>query len=439
MSGSSQNPVQNRVVKQYVDAVKTTAEAAYTRSSLNLGRINTIQEVDLPDIYYELADLKEIVFETVAAVAAYVVDPAAFFVTPSYITIDNVAYPVIDDTDAEVAEILGSTVVSEGDLVDFEMKSITSRGFNQWNEEWEVGLINTTTGENQPGGTTIRSKNHIGVIPGNTYYIKAPYAIGSYGIVIFFYDSAKNYIRYIDSYSTSVAIPNDCAFIRFQVSKVYGTTYNNDICVNVSNASFNGQYKPYRESSIDWESVIPNDEDRTARSAGTARDVIYVREDGNDTFSIVKRKKIDVVNLGTLNWTYQSGGFFLSQTQPSGIKQETVITNLKCPKYSAGNAWYTALNDGEIVGCLSALSANVVSVCVKDTSYADAASFKAAMSDVVLNYELNAPEETVLASGLLYDQVSFLIERGGTIAINGGMPDALPGVEIDIPVKRFNE
>ena len=590
MSGTSQNPVQNRVVKSYVDAVKTTAEAAYTRSGSNLSRINAIQNVDLPNIYYELADLKEIVFETVAAVAAYVVDPAAFFVTPSYITIEGVAYPVIDDTDAEVAEILGSTVVwnqhvrngnfaseddwtaesstfsvssnaatftassqygsikqtvyglkgghkyalfamvrtttatdsvainlfrnlshevftaastgwqamkslieietdgngtlyvtdnraadwdavyvrsvvivdvtaaiptntptsvdddrvqrliryalanpayAENALLDFRIDSITSRGFNQWNEAWMANnLFAGVSGSSDP----------INIDPANPIYFDtpSPYYIGSYQVFVQFLDAANNVLGTLQTWSPIVTpdkIPESAASIKFGlVNDVYGTTYHDDICVNVSNASLNGQYKPYREGEIDWESIIPDDEDRTARSAGSVRDVIYVRDDGNDTFSIVKNKKIGVVDLGTRTWLYD-GGNNIFVAQIPGMKANPYTSDaVLCSAYPTKPLKLADFPDDAI-----RYGDGSNYIYVRDNSYPDAVAFKSAMSGVLLAYELATPEETVLASGLLYDHVSFLIERGGTIAINGGMPDALPGVEIDIPVKRFNE
>lgn len=578
MSGSSQNPVQNRVVKQYVDAVKTTAEAAYTRSSLNLGRINTIQNVDLPDIYYELADLKEIVFETVAAVAAYVVDPAAFFVTPSYITIDNVAYPVIDDTDAEVAEILGSTVVwnqlaqemsgtywqglsatdvsfsdgvatftataqngrilpkeayrfqvkaghkylvmacvklttgttsvslymgsslaytaattawqvlygifeasadasgawfgvmdgraSDWDAIqaksptfvdlsvavptdtptdvsdervqqllqyalanpayaapaplDFKIDSITSRGFNQWDEQSEFGNVGSI-------GGNFKCKTPMRVIPNATYYFYCgSYSAGGSGLRVQYLDGNMSPIKQDILYGTAIQMPKNCHYFVWGIqSSIYGTTYKHDICVNVSNLSLNGQYKPYKESDIDWESIIPDDEDRTARSAGTIRDVIYVRDDGNDTFSIVKRKNVGSYTFtGSENWNFGTGmtytyGLSLGGS-PNTYNLITDIEDITSAQIGSG--------DG-----------NNIILRLDTGTYNNADKVRTLTSGKTITYELATPQETVLASGLLYDHVSFLIEKGGTIAINGGMPDALPGVEIDIPVKRFNE
>ena len=53
------------------------------------------------------------------------------------------------------------------------LQSHTMRGFNQWDEEWEVGSIASSTGQNADNNTTIRSKNYNPCIPNTTYYFKS--------------------------------------------------------------------------------------------------------------------------------------------------------------------------------------------------------------------------------------------------------------------------
>lgn len=595
LSDVSANPVQNKVVTSAINSLDARLTPVETRSLLNEGKINEIRNVDLPNIYYELADLKEIVFETVAAVAAYVVDPAAFFVTPSYITIDSVAYPVIDDTDAEVAEIIGSTVVwnqhvrngnfastdywtaegstfsvssnvatftassqygsikqslyglkgghkyalfamvrtttatdsvainlfrnlshqvftaastewqamkslieietdgngtlyvtdnraadwdavyvrsvvivdvtdaiptntptsvdddrvqrliqyalanpayAENALLDFKIDSITSRGFNQWDETVEIGALYSDGYENDSVMNQLRS-DFIEVLPDETYYVCSK---NEFPVYVRLYDKDKHPIgstwNYPNIKNATFNTTSETQYIRLLLTSDYGTTYNHDICINVSNASLNGRYKPYRESSIDWESVIPDDEDRTARSAGTARDVIYVRDDGNDTFSIVKRTVIWTYTFtGNESWTARTAGTncdyyvtvsgFLPEYAEPNNQGGSICSN----GYQKGNA-YSGNEAGLLYVDAKRIYISVPTGANPNTIFTNG---------VKINYELYAKQETVLASGLLYDQISFLIEKGGTIAVNGGMPDALPGVEIDIPVKRFNE
>ena len=139
-----------------------------------------------------------------------------------------------------------------GTLINNEATGIKTVGFNQWDEEWEEGVIDNDTGNNFDASDRVRSKNHIRVISGQTYYIKAPSGRGLY---LYCYDNNKQYIGRalgINSFSnTTVTIPAGCGYIRFTVSAGY-TTYNNDICINLSWSGYrNGEYEAYWESLLD--------------------------------------------------------------------------------------------------------------------------------------------------------------------------------------------
>jgi hypothetical protein len=105
--------------------------------------------------------------------------------------------------------------------------NVTRSGVNLWDEEWEVGRIDNTTGENS-NGNFIRSKNYIRVQPNEEYYLVLPTTINLY-----YYDKYKNYIGYDSGVTNGIkTIPNNCYYIRFFVASAYGTTYNDDISVN---------------------------------------------------------------------------------------------------------------------------------------------------------------------------------------------------------------
>ena len=113
---------------------------------------------------------------------------------------------------------------------------ITRTGFNIWDEEWEVGSIDYDTGVPVSDNNMIRSKNFIPVVPGQQYYMTI--SVG----YRFAYDSEKNFISRINFANP---IPENCHYIKFRLTSAYGTTYNNDICINISDQSRNGEYKPY--------------------------------------------------------------------------------------------------------------------------------------------------------------------------------------------------
>lgn len=121
-------------------------------------------------------------------------------------------------------------------------------GFNQWDEQWEEGNIDSTTGQNTSVTGRIRSKNYIPVLEGARYYFK-----GSDSIGLRYYDVNKNFISYDTVMNQTRVIPNGVAYLRFICLNT--TTYNNDICINLSSEK-NGQYEPYKTRSYTLDSSL---------------------------------------------------------------------------------------------------------------------------------------------------------------------------------------
>ena len=108
---------------------------------------------------------------------------------------------------------------------------VTVQGINQWDEEWEVGEINGSTGANANTGVAIRSKNYIPAINTNEYYFK----IGYTSCTIYQYSSedVSGYIGAIYGKANSTfSLASNCNYIRFATGTGYGTTYNHDISIN---------------------------------------------------------------------------------------------------------------------------------------------------------------------------------------------------------------
>lgn len=131
-------------------------------------------------------------------------------------------------------------------------------GFNQWDEEWEVGDIEY--GENHENDSRIRSKNYIPVISGATYFFHS--SVNTW-YEIYFYDGNKNYISFIDVYNETFVIPSGICYMRFYGSGAYPPPYNHDICINLSDPAKNGTYEPYKRVVLplnltDREVISPN-------------------------------------------------------------------------------------------------------------------------------------------------------------------------------------
>ena len=130
--------------------------------------------------------------------------------------------------------------------------NVTRTGANVWDEEWELGTFNTTTGANIARTDQIRSKNMIPVLPNTEYYFATP----STSAWLLFYDESENVIEgYTPSGHTvsgnsimvtnhSFITPSNAKYVRFYLLSNYGATYNNDISINYPSTATS--YEPYQ-------------------------------------------------------------------------------------------------------------------------------------------------------------------------------------------------
>ena len=155
----------------------------------------------------------------------------------------------------------------EHKLLSFNGTGIKTVGFNQWDEEWEVGSY-TSTGIKNSSTTEMRNKNFIPVLPNTQYYFNSPV----WG-VWYAYDDDKNLIsrNVANPMPTAFVTPSNCHYINFYLNSAYGTTYKNDICINIS-SSKNGTYEPYKTDSLSL--PIAQYFPSGMRSAGNAYDEI---------------------------------------------------------------------------------------------------------------------------------------------------------------------
>ena len=123
-------------------------------------------------------------------------------------------------------------------ITGFSQANVVRTGANVWDEEWELGLIGETTGENVPSTINIRSKNYIPIKGGKSYYF---YVGSGVNIRIFFYDHNKNPITlgtgniYHDCHNEAYTAPANASYVRFRTYNTYGSTYGNNISINYPN------------------------------------------------------------------------------------------------------------------------------------------------------------------------------------------------------------
>lgn len=126
--------------------------------------------------------------------------------------------------------------------------TVMTRGLNLWDEQWEVGSYNSSTGAKEANATRIRSKNMIPCLSETEYYFECGTYNQLYGIHAYFYEQDKTYLGHRATYNVArkITSPAGAKFMAFNLHEEYGATYNNDICINVSDPLLNGTYERYK-------------------------------------------------------------------------------------------------------------------------------------------------------------------------------------------------
>ena len=269
-----------------------------------------------------------------------------------------------------------------GSLLNFTADKIKTVGFNQWDEEWELGYYDVT-GQPVASSENIRCKNYIPVLANTTYYALT----NRIYIYICEYDVNKNFIGtrygYVDTQFTTLS---NTKYIKFNMASGYGTTYNNNICINISDATKNGTYEPYTTNTL--ELPISDFFPTGMKSAGEVYDELLPRR---------ATSNIGSIDLGTLTWTHRGEihqGLFSTQLQFGSYKYYEDCQCL-CSKYEykgTVDAVSKVVDLGDktcSVYYTQGYESNYI--YIYDSTYSDAPTFKSAMNGVMFNYELAEP------------------------------------------------
>lgn len=288
-----------------------------------------------------------------------------------------------------------------GSLQSVNASKHVTRGFNQWDEETANGYWNhSNNGAFVAHSSYLACKNKIPVLPNTTYFWQTPTVARE----ILYYDSNDNLISYssLTSVATTFTTPSGCASVAFYMGTAYGTTYNDDICINISKTTGepkNGDYVPYDghvytlDDTLELRGILKLD----------ANNQLYYNGDSYASDGTVERK-YGIVDLGTLTWNYDSSyNFFYSSSLNSLINKNdyrnTVAHPIFCAKYSlpsfgtseADSSWANVASGTIGFHVHASNLSNPSYVYVKDTNYTTAAAFKTAMSGVYLVYVLATP------------------------------------------------
>lgn len=248
-------------------------------------------------------------------------------------------------------------------------------GFNQWDEEWRIGAYNSA-GAFVTNYSFVCSKNPIRVLPNQTYST-------SVTIYAWFYDSNMEFLESTASAiqaGRTFTIPSGAKYMHFR-NTVTGTTYNNDICINLSwSGTRNGEYEPYVKHSYPLDSSLTL---RGIPKLDASNNLYY---DG-DTYAAdgTVTRKYGIVDLGTLNWTKYT------VTEGTLFRAKLPLAKQTTGKFNAICSVYTVVAQPQRAEKTIYLGTATDNLDVIDSAYSDDVAFEQAMSGVMLVYELAIP------------------------------------------------
>ena len=273
-----------------------------------------------------------------------------------------------------------------GELLSVEgLQSHDMVGFNQWDEEWEVGGLTSTGNKNHSLTNRIVSKNYIPVLPNTSYYFKIDDG-AKFNRLMAFYDANKAFIT--AQYGNGLFItPQNAYYALFSsTNDTYGNVYRNDICISLAhNNSRNGEYAPYEKHSYPLDSSVILRGIPKVGANGVYWDGDRYLPDGT------VERRYGVVDLGTLDWNKYNTTFYANVNGLKPTGSSAIIGNIVCTRYT--NVMLYLVTGAQKIDKSIAANDGQGRVNAYDSLYADstAAEFKAAVSGVYLVYELATP------------------------------------------------
>lgn len=344
MSDASTNPVQNKVIKAYIDTSFATAT-----------------DGKAPAIYDD-ATPADIVTVTDAADGMGIKDLV--------VNITAVQTGTGDPSPSNIRPISGWTKAT-----------ITRTGKNIFNAndmDIVAGKYINNSGVEASSANANYDKTFIPVTP-STAYTWTGDKLGGTPISgnVYFYDTNKAFLSRSNDLSANVntfSTPADCYYIQLQFG---GTSpYSNDFASwQVEFGSSPTSFVPYAPISTltpDWTSV-----------AGT------VYGGTIDPITGVLTVEYERVNLGSLSWTATAYGFYATL---AGIKRPlngTTMPDIVCEAYKPDKAAF--IIGGSAPFSIGESTASDL-VLVSDSRYSDATAFTSAVSGVYLVYAIETPQ-----------------------------------------------
>lgn len=153
-------------------------------------------------------------------------------------------------TDKRIQNIIAKGYIpyNTGTIEDTDLEGIVSESFNLFNEEWEWGYIDSSTGSIISYAQSYKTTDFIEILPNTEYYCKA--TLLSFDTPnIAYYDKDKNFVSFRGSigsfFNHTFTTPANVRYIRITITLAYVS--ESEFCINRSNTALNGIYKPHND------------------------------------------------------------------------------------------------------------------------------------------------------------------------------------------------
>ena len=351
------------------ETVAVIWKSSYTGNSLSYPRFYDTRTSNWDDVYVKNVHVHDLTAYFGTTIAEYVYGIEQITAGAGVAWLKENAPQLFKYNAYDAGSLVSVSGLTSHDMVGFnQFDKSTSTAGKRFGSSGMV-LVDRATGS---------VSDYIRVLPNIVYYAKNVSG-SAQGNTIVFYDADKSWIGTVDigtytSESGTFTTPNNCAYIRFQ----YETVNENTVCINLSDASLNGTYKPYTKHSYPLDSTltlrgVPKLDNGKLKYDGD----IYHADGSVD-------RRYGIVDLGTLTWTYYASEtvFYCSIND-----MHRANGNLICDKYTKITQGVGFLNNMEF----SYQSGAIQTLWFKNIAYTDATAFKTAMSGVYLVYEKTTP------------------------------------------------
>ena len=409
---------------------------------------NKVVNSTISELSYQLAMVRENLFQTVLSEIDYTEDFATLYAIPDTLSDSDGTHRVLF-SETQLREVAGNSIAYNQLLIIPTLTTRTENGITFTNNgDGSVSIQGTATAETTfnlcgilnrsvPFGHKVMITNF--ATP-NGYFLYDAYESNLGNL----FNSPNAYIKTKEGSSTTISprikIDNGTAIDTAQMVKVMYfdlTLMGLDSVSTVEEAKSEllkrgidiDQYNPYSEgeirnttaSGVKVNGYAPYKEPKAISfastellGAGEAHDTIEVVEKdkvaGIQRYNLVHVKRVGTVDLGTLSWVSYTGisDKYIYQAPLNDMKLNAGLT---CSELVQVKAVYAIGDDYSISS-----HPTLAKIYARTSNYEETeTAFKTAMNGVILNYELATPTRTTIAENLTFEEVSATIEQGGSI------------------------